>query len=211
MAKSNTNGICYICGAENSKIVTKNHILKHHNGGDEECFLLTIEGAELPDYWLIIDVPLEKSLSALDTFLRKIWLECCGHLSEFNDKYNEKVGKARKIREFDIGDKLYYYYDFGSTTELLVTFVAKTSRPKQKSPVRLLARNIAPKIKCKNCGNVAEQICAECGGAYEDAFYCNDCRKKHKHKTMLPVTNSPRSGECGYTGEFDVFEYKANK
>jgi len=232
MAKSNTNGNCYICGAEAGKTVMKNHILKAHDGGDEPCFVLVIEGAYNPDYWLIVDIALDKSLSALDTFLRKIWLECCGHMSEFEFVSSKKdaddpmkkamklmgfrglpiktksAGKAKKLAAFDEGDKLLHIYDMGSTTETKITLAAKTLRPKQRSAVRLLARNIAPVFPCMECQKSAAFICNECGGAWENAYLCADCADKHEHDDMLlPITNSPRSGECGYCGELDEFEY----
>lgn len=211
MAKSKTNGNCYICGMEAKKTVMKNHILKMHGGGDEPCFLLAIEGADNSDYWLIVDVALDKSLSALDTFLRKIWLECCGHMSEFNrGGYGNNVGKSRKLADFMPGEKIFHIYDFGATTETRISFTAKTMRPKQRSAVRLLARNIPPQLACKECAKPAEFICCECGGMYEGAFYCTECADEHEcgQDMMLPITNSPRSGECGYTGEQDNFEYK---
>jgi hypothetical protein len=34
-------------------------------------------------YWLHIEMPARAKLADLDSFLRGIWLECCGHLSEF--------------------------------------------------------------------------------------------------------------------------------
>ncbi|MCL2797149.1 MAG: hypothetical protein FWD58_03740 [Firmicutes bacterium] len=237
MAKSNTNGNCYICGLEAGKTVMKNHILKAHNSGDEPCYVLVIEGAYDPDYWLVVDIALDKSLSALDTFLRKIWLECCGHMSEFECTYSKEqaddpmrkicklmglrtpaqqksAGKAKKLAAFDVGDKLLHTYDFGSSTELKISITAKSLRPKQKNAVRLLARNIAPRIKCSECDAQAEFICGMCGGLYEGEVYCESCTDRHakengcEREMMLPVTNSPRCGECGYTGEQDNFDFR---
>jgi len=34
-------------------------------------------------YWLDIEATADAALSKLDAFLRRIWLECCGHLSMF--------------------------------------------------------------------------------------------------------------------------------
>ena len=81
-----SKGRCYLCGAELGKTAMKNHILKVHGAeeGGQECVLLKIEGAD-KNYWLYVDMPVTGSLTSLDSFLRKIWLECCGHLSEFSD------------------------------------------------------------------------------------------------------------------------------
>lgn len=68
-----TKGNCYLCGTELGKTAMKNHILKEHNGlGDgQECSLLKIEGAFDKGYWLYVDIPVNRTLSVLDTFLRK--------------------------------------------------------------------------------------------------------------------------------------------
>ncbi len=34
-------------------------------------------------YWMHIEIPAASKLTKLDDFLRNIWLECCGHLSQF--------------------------------------------------------------------------------------------------------------------------------
>ncbi len=66
-----SKGNCYLCGAELGKVAMKNHILKYHSGSSEEqeCRLLKIEGAYDKDYWLYVDIPVDKGLSTLDRFL----------------------------------------------------------------------------------------------------------------------------------------------
>jgi hypothetical protein len=41
--------------------------------------------------------------------------------------------------------------------------------------------------------------------------FCETCLKQHEHEMALPITNSPRNGECGYSGEYDVFVYHPDK
>lgn len=36
------------------------------------------------NYWLFIEVKETATLKDIDDFLRDIWVECCGHLSEFD-------------------------------------------------------------------------------------------------------------------------------
>jgi len=48
-----------------------------------KLFHITAEGRYLPDYWMHLEVPAEATLTDLDGFLRKVWVECCGHLSAF--------------------------------------------------------------------------------------------------------------------------------
>ncbi len=202
-------GNCYYCGAELGKTAMKNHLLKEQGEreGCQECCLLKIEGAYNKNYWLYIDVPVEKTLSNVDAFLRKIWLECCGHLSEFTDTRHNTVGKSRRLSAFCTGDKLLHAYDFGSTTECLVTFVGTTYRKTQREIVRLLARNIPPQYECNSCKKLADFICVECTWNNEYPFFCKKCIKKHRHECILPVTNSPRMGECAYSGEMDVYDF----
>ena len=52
----------------------------------------------------------------------------------------EKINMTNKIGNFDTGDVLLHEYDFGSTTETLITVIDTVYR-KQQGGVRLLARN----------------------------------------------------------------------
>lgn len=205
-----TKGNCYLCGEALGRAAMKNHLLKAHGepGGEQECYLLRIEGAEDNNYWLYIDVPVEKTLSAIDTFLRKIWLECCGHLSAFHGPGRTETAMTRKLKTFSVEDKLFHEYDFGTTTDTVVTVVGLSRRKAQRGIVRLLARNIPPESDCGVCGAPATCVCPECRYTQKNPFFCDECGERHEHEEiLLPVTNSPRSGECGYMGEFDVFDF----
>lgn len=209
-----SKGNCYFCGIELGKTAMKNHLLKVHGekDGGKPCYLLKIEGAYNKDYWIYIDVSVEKSLLSVDSFLRKIWLECCGHMSAFSKQGNNDIGKSRKWKTFSVGDKLLHEYDFGTTTESLITIVGEIYRGPQKEDVRILARNIPPQFQCASCGKPAEYLCTECFCETDDYFYCAACSEEHEHDDMLlPVTNSPRMGECGYEGELDVFGFDSGK
>lgn len=200
-----SKGNCYLCGAQLGKTAMKNHLLKEYGAraNGQACYLLKIEGRYDKNYWLYIDVSLDKSLSAIDTFLRKIWLECCGHMSEF-----EGAGKNRRLSNLSVGDRLSHIYDYGTTTETLLTIVGETTRTPQKNIVRLLARNVPPQFTCSVCGKPADSICIDCRWSTENPFFCNTCAEEHEHDDMmLPVTNSPRMGECGYCGELDTFGF----
>lgn len=203
MAKS-TKGNCYLCGAELGKTAMKNHLLKDHGGETgQECRLFKIEGAYDKNYWLYVDIPVDKTLNALDKFLRKIWLECCGHMSEF-----QGAGKSTKVGNLREGSQFLHLYDFGSTTETLITVMGTTWRPPQREAVRLLARNMPPQFPCGKCGAPAGYLDTERLWGDEDPFLCEKCARKHADEDMLlPVTNSPRMGVCGYTGELDTFAF----
>jgi ribosomal protein L37AE/L43A len=206
MAEKST-GNCYLCGSTLGKTAMKNHLFKiHAEGGKQKCSLLKIEGAWDKGYWLYVDVPVDKTLEHVDIFLRKIWLECCGHMSAFSlpGSYGG-INMGLEIEAFDIGEQLLHRYDFGTTTETLITFVGNTTRKPQKSPVRLLARNTPPIFKCEKCGEPATYIDTE---SNESVFYCEECGDElGGGEFFLPVVNSPRMGECGYEGEQDTFTF----
>jgi predicted RNA-binding Zn-ribbon protein involved in translation (DUF1610 family) len=209
-----SKGNCYLCGAEFGKTAMKNHLVKVHGelNGQQECCLLKNEGVYNKDYWLYIDIPIDKPLSDVDSFLRRIWLECCGHLSCFLGPGRSEIRQSRKLKDFFDGDKLVHEYDFGTTTELLITVIGTISRKKQRGNVRLLARNISPQFECGICGKPAVDLCTECIYDADNPYCCAECGLEHEHAEMLrPVTNSPRMGECGYTGELDVFAFDSPK
>jgi transcription elongation factor Elf1 len=213
MPTSSSKGRCYVCGKEFTGPAMRNHIVKAHSMTEEpeECLLLKVEGTYDKKYWLYLDMPKRSALSRLDNFLRKIWLECCGHMSEFHINYsveipmNIKIGELNKI---EIGPRFEYLYDYGSTTHLSIAIMGEIRRPKQKGAVRLLARNNPAVFTCMECGKPAAYVCTmyECG---DDAFFCEQCGDEHEHgDTLLPVADSPRMGVCGYCGEQDHYGFE---
>ena len=198
-----SNGNCFICKKAISKVAIKNHILTAHNSGEEEGYLLKAEGAYDKDFWIYFSVPIDSTLSHIDKFLRQIWCECCGHLSQFYIG-RHTIGKSRKLYELAIGSKLTYKYDFGSTTEILITVVDVILRPKQKNKVLLYARNKPLIINCDLCNKPASYI-----HAWEEKVVCENCyEKEDEQEALLPIVNSPRCGVCGYTGDFDNWTFK---
>jgi hypothetical protein len=214
MKQAILTGNCYICGAELSKIAMKNHLIKTcmtPEAGQEVLFL-KVEGAYDKNYWLYLDISLTATLETLDDFLRKIWLECCGHLSDFYYGRHESIGMNKKIKSLSPGEKLGYDYDFGTTTELLISVLAVARRPVQREAVRLLARNVPPELTCSKCGKPAEYICIECMYETDNPFFCGKCAGVHEHDEMLlPVSNSPRMGSCAYNGDLDVYAFTPAK
>ncbi|MDR0583480.1 MAG: hypothetical protein LBG57_03920 [Treponema sp.] len=216
MGRDTLPGNCYICGGQLSKVAMKNHLIKTCmvEKAGQEALLLKVEGAYDKNYWLYLDIPLTATLGTLDDFLRRIWLECCGHMSGFyyiGQRY-DYIGMSKKLKNALSGGKLGYDYDFGTTTELLVSMVAEVRRPSQKRDVRLLARNIPPELVCGKCGKPAEYIDAEAMYEEDNPFFCGECAGNPDYADedmLLPVTNSPRMGSCAYDGESDVYAFKA--
>lgn len=208
MVTSN-NGKCLLCKQQ----VPSRGILKHlgkclekepptRTSRKEKVFLIKVYSGKL--FWLYVEVNGSSALEKLDAFLRKTWLECCGHMSEFvidGKEYRSDGGMEKLIhRVFDEGTEFDYTYDFGSTTELQGKVIS--IRPgKLAKPIRLLARNNLPEeVKCTTCQQSAEVVCSIC---YD--FCYPKCKKKHdsceSEDFMLPVVNSPRMGVYGYTGQ----------
>jgi len=208
MATNQQKGNCYLCGAELGKVAMKNHMLKQHSDptGEQECCLIRVEGMD-KRYWLLLDAPTTASLKNLDDFLRRIWLECCGHMSAFMGSGYQEFPMSRKLSAFPEGAQIGYEYDFGDTTELLVSFIGRTRRKKQREAVRLLARNKPIEWKCAECGKPAELVDMS---REERPCYCRACAEKSEldPDMILPVTNSPRVGVCAYTGELDRYGFE---
>jgi len=216
--KPESLGNCFVCGAELGKIKMKNHVIKAHCAGDAEAgepaLLLKVEGAYEPEYWLLLDVAAKASLKKLNEFLRRIWLECCGHMSLFLDADGNKIGMTKQIGDLTPGDRIEYQYDMGSTTELVITALAQTRRPAQKGAVRLLARNAPPRFECARCGRPAGFIYTDYDSDDPEAkYYCEECvnAQKLEEDYLLPITNSPRMGVCAYDGEQDVWTFDPAK
>lgn len=213
--KIKTNGICAYCKTE----IPKNaHVILSHisnckskaiskNESHINYMILLLEGKYNPDYWIVIKAKPEITMKKVDKFLRDIWVECCDHMSLFSDKHS-KIGMTWKLDEvFEKGYKVDYIYDFGSSTEISLSLLEE-SGDKDEKDIQILMRNKEIDYKCSYCNNKAVEICPFC--LYEDkGFLCKSCIKEHKciknegEDILLPIVNSPRSGECGYTGYLD--------
>ncbi|HEA66150.1 MAG TPA: hypothetical protein ENI07_04925 [Desulfobacterales bacterium] len=163
-------------------------------------------------YWLHVEIKGSATLLDLDEFLREIWVECCGHLSQFTiygerySSYEEEddwwgdAPKSMKIslgKVLDVKDKFDYEYDFGSTTHLALQ-VLDIRKGFIKGKIRILARNNPPVYICEKCKNIASQTCQAC---WDD--FCDKCIEDHgcDEDYAMPLVNSPRTGVCGYVGD----------
>jgi hypothetical protein len=167
------------------------------------------------------------ALKEVDAFLRRLWLECCGHLSAFTikdvryecdtegtddtgtDFYGILIKPPRSMSTkissvMTPGLEFMHEYDFGSTTELAMRCVSE--RRGTLKQIKVLARNNPLKYECISCGKPATAVCVQCQEE-GPGFLCETCAKNHKcgEEMLLPVVNSPRMGVCGYTGKVDRF------
>ncbi len=229
-----TKGKCALCGARYTKGPMTNHLRtcrRSHlgpvtskgnpvNGAvrTARLFHIVVDGAGLPHYWMHLEVPTDAELENLDRFLRRTWLECCGHLSAFTigaATYSVAPSDGFGLVDADeedmdvalgevltTGTRFRHEYDFGTTTYLDLRVVSERDGLARGRSVQLLARNDAPDISCVRCGKPAASVCSQC--AWESEMWlCKRCAATHEcgEEMLLPVVNSPRVGMCGYTGE----------
>lgn len=174
------------------------------------CHLL-VSDAYSPDFWLHLEMNGGATLQKLDHYLRAIWLECCGHLSQFSiGGWNgQEISMSRKIEKvFAPGVELTHIYDFGtSSTTMIKMLDSRQGAPLTGKPIYLLARNNMPQAECSECGARADWYCADCQvelGEWIDL--CDKHRANHDHDEYggpQPLVNSPRLGMCGYDGPAD--------
>jgi len=209
-------GVCAFCGAETTRAAMIGHlekctgrrqVLAEAQEGEEETLLhLRVQDAHAKNFWLELEMRGGATLKKLDLYLRAIWLECCGHLSEFSGSGSGKIGMSQAaLKAFSVQPSLTHIYDFGTSSETIVTLVgSRQGRPLTGHPIVLLARNVAPQAQCQQCGEPATHLCMEC--VYEDegdGMLCAEHVKGHPHQDYgepIELVNSPRLGMCGYDG-----------
>ena len=223
MGRTQSRGTCQFCAKELSKGGMTKHLAScakrkeaiaqadaKKTGKIEPIFHLRVTDAYNKDYWLDLEMKGSSSLNTLDNYLRAIWLECCGHMSEFftGGRFAQEVGKTRKLADVINRGELTHVYDFGTSSETLVTCVgSREGKPLSKHAIALMARNNQPVYDCIECGKPATRLCLEC--IYEenhDGWLCDKHAQGHPHDSYdepLRVVNSPRMGMCGYDGPAD--------
>ncbi len=177
--------------------------------GNRKIFLIK---ASAGPFWVYFEVDASSMLEKIDKFLRDLWLECCGHLSAFTIdgviyySPNESMylgGKGMDVSLKQVlkpGVRFRHEYDFGTPTELNLQCISER-KGKVKPKMEIMAKNDMPEILCDECGQLAQEICPEC--LWEGkGLLCESCVEDHEcdEEMLLPVVNSPRMGECGYTG-----------
>jgi hypothetical protein len=183
----------------------------------QTLYHLQVKDAWSGDFWLQLEMRGGATLADLDAYLRAIWLECCGHLSQFkigpwrytqmDAGWMEPEDRSLKVKVetlFVPGMEIPYEYDFGTTSELLIKVVAqRLGKPATKHPIVLMARNKFEPPPCIECGQPSTHLCTQClndrlGGPSE---LCDDHAREHEHDEMvMRLVNSPRTGMCGYDG-----------
>lgn len=215
-AKENTAGHSYLIKVE-----------PNPKWGSSPCFLslwvngsATMENIDrfLRDIWLeccghmsaFTDPKIRRQRGGIGDFFDVQELLAKGKTGEYEKRMEESSGEVPMSRKVDKvlykGLKLEYEYDFGSSTELLLTVVEEYP-VKADEKIVLLSRNEPPEWLCDSCEKEpATQICTV--HSWDgNGLFCEKCAGKHAKKcedfeeyAAMPVVNSPRMGVCAYEG-----------
>lgn len=211
---------CAFCGHEGTKASMTQHLAQcparasQIEAADasgrkpETLYHLRAQAAGQKAFWLELEVRGATTLQHLDSYLRAIWLECCGHLSQFylGRPYGTELSMRRKIYDAVLmGTEWVHLYDFGTTSQTDIQVMGhRKGVPLTTNPMVLLARNLMPSDPCIKCGEPATHLCMECLQELQMwGVLCANHARNHPHDEYgepLPLVNSPRMGACGYDG-----------
>src|SRR5262249_44963236 len=119
MARQQSQGTCYLCKGTFQKAAMTRHLTRCLAADDTvekagagkrkkgKLVRVVVEGKYDPRYWLYLEMPATARLAALDGVLRKLWLECCGHLSAFKVEGKKRAAPrslADMLAEIDSDD-----------------------------------------------------------------------------------------------------------
>jgi hypothetical protein len=178
------------------------------NRKPETLYHLRAQDAYASDFWLDLEVRGAATLKDIDSYLRAIWLECCGHLSQFSvgGWSGSEIAKSRRVDAvFGRGVEVTHIYDFGTSSETKIKPIGQRAGvPLTARPIVLMARNTMPEAACLECGQPAGFLCMECQIEHElSGMLCPAHTRNHPHHDYgepIALVNSPRLGMCGYDG-----------
>ena len=146
-----TTGDCGYCGKEMTargltlhlrNCAARRKVIEQADRGGrslQDIYQLRVQGRYRREYWLHLEMCGDATLEDLDYYLRTIWLECCGHLSQFKigGMLYDHPGDFQEFesmdvsvdRLFGVGLALFHEYDFGSTTELAIKVLDRRQGP----------------------------------------------------------------------------------
>ncbi|MBU3133537.1 SEC-C domain-containing protein [Clostridium gasigenes] len=217
-------GKCYCCGKDIDGKTAKRHILscKSRLNNIEEYlnkskikkdkFIIKMVDKYMPSvYSIYLSIDKNTSLRSLDTFLRDVWMECCGHLSGFEingttytcsenldeDFFDDEETMDINLKNvISVGNKFVYSYDYGSTSRIILEVINEYTTGTLDSTIEILARNNEVEYECCKCGKKPDYLDDE-----NQEFICKKCIDgDNEFLINLGYTNSPRDGVCGYEG-----------
>ena len=206
-----SEGKCLYCDQLISQKEMGKHLAKHLDSNEGSTAVENRQTfchveVEANEMFLHLLVKGDATMNKIDKYLRGIWLECCGHMSEFGHK-SSKVAMGQKVQDVFVPRiKIHHDYDFGTTTRVFLKGL-KHYQLNLKESLVLMSRNEPLNLMCATCKTEpAVNLCATYNWE-KYSFFCKKCSKKHEKVcddfadySCMPVVNSPRMGQCGYTG-----------
>lgn len=210
-----------MCGAKRAASRMVPHMKKHMADafGDPDRFAIRIDQGPGGPFWMYVQVSTEATFGVLDRFLRAVWMECCGHFSEFTVGGRPAGKRKRLSAALSDGSEFEYRYDMGDATELRLTVIGRSARIMDlggwvrndayfpppmvvgEGKVRIVALHDAVRYNCEKCGNEASYVCPQCIHDGTGAC-CGACAPDHKcgNDMLLATAQSPRVGSCSFEG-----------
>lgn len=218
-----SRGACAFCGYQTTKGAMARHLeacpkrraqiadAEQSKRKPETLYHLRTQDAYDPAFWLDLEVRGSAALKDIDAYLRGIWLECCGHLSQFSigGWGGQEIAKSRRVDAiFQQDVELTHIYDFGTSSETRIKPIgSRVGPPLTTRPMALMARNLMPETTCIECGEPGAYLCMECMIETESpGILCAKHASTHPHEDYgepIELVNSPRLGMCGYEGPAD--------
>lgn len=147
-----SEGKCLFC----NRVFTQGGIGKHLSGhlskmvkedsGKKQVNYCHVE-VKAGEMFLHLLVKGNLTMVRIDRFLRQIWLDCCGHLSDFGHKKYEVSMTDRVEDVFKPRVKLFHDYDYGTTTRVFLSARRHYSLNLSEDII-LLSRNEPLKLLC---------------------------------------------------------------
>ena len=213
---STRKGTCWVCERSIAASRMGPHLKTHIPAtGKGTHYIISVSGGK---FWMFLQLPGNYTLEKIDTFLRDEWLDCCGHLSQFeiggvdydvdpsSAEYSNPKSMNHKLSSvLKQGAVFTHEYDFGTTTELKLSVKAALVPP----PVPLegmvvLAVHDKVRFNCDVCGGEATKVCGYCSMYTPGSLLCDKCVKEHpccvedRECVLLDAVQSPRVGMCAY-------------
>jgi hypothetical protein len=190
---------CYICKKKFGKVKIHEHYidcikLKYKDESGIIVFMNSYSNISNNNYYFYLKIGINSTLKDLDKFIKKEWVECCGHLSCFNDINYKKINMNKKINEL-YNQNILYTYGTETVVNIFIDSSLNCMSEKDKK-IEILVQNEKPFIKCKLCDFDSKYIlnndtlCEKCKDNGIDKYTFGD--------DIYLINNSPRIGLCDY-------------
>jgi len=148
-------------------------------------------------YYIYAIINPKTTFATIDNYLRNKWLNCCGHLSNFECE-KKQISKRATFKTYADKD-IIYEYDMGSTTTIYMQksiLIKSDKEPLKTTYLHNVLQNDPFKFNCKICDKPASYH----DGVYQ--FVCETHKDKADNYLLTQIVNSPRMGERCFDGDY---------